>query len=59
MNLSEEQIRRILACSGFELAAGLADPRPETHPIACTCEACSRHIHICDCDDCLNGKAPT
>ena len=40
MNLTEEQIRAILACSGFELVALEEQSEP--------------HLLQCDCDDCLN-----
>lgn len=43
MNLTEEQIRAILACSGFELMA-LEEHQAEPHLLQC------------DCDDCLNGS---
>ncbi len=40
MNLTEEQIRAILACSGFELVAFEANAQPDRHALQCDCDAC-------------------
>lgn len=47
MNLTEEQVRAILACSGFELVefAVVEDCGAWgalVHPEQCTCDACQR-----------------
>ena len=42
MNLTEEQIRAILACSGFELVR-VEHRWPDLfHPDDCACDACKR-----------------
>ena len=42
MNLTEEQIRAILTCSGFELAAPVVLDATGPHPSECACDACQR-----------------